>query len=418
MTSQSTKKTNYVYFVSIITLIIGLLSYGIALASQSQSNKNETPKHSYSHNKSISEEANKETKPPEPVSFKASMTYFGDVFWGRYVHDWSLASDEKYNFPFQGLSQLTKNDNDYWIANLECPITNQSLSSQLQERDLKFNCTPEYLPYAKKYFDAFGLANNHTDNMEEFDGLASTRRYLEDYSIAHFGHYDNKIDQICTIVPIPLTPYYNQNDKEESIQSDTQITPSYSMPVALCAFHSVFRVLTQDEINVISDYASYMPTIAFPHSGKEYVLTPDAIKTTTYRSMVDQGALAVIGGHPHALQSTEVYKQKLIAYSLGNFIFDQQSGQMTTSALAINSIFEIPYSETTQIWQTLPKSCYNTSIICEQIKSIKTKPQFKTTYTPIFTVNSKKIARPANQQEIDYILKVTNIDKTLTELNK
>jgi poly-gamma-glutamate synthesis protein (capsule biosynthesis protein) len=40
------------------------------------------------------------------------------------------------------------------------------------------------------------------------------------------------------------------------------------------------------------------------------------------RLMIDAGADAVIGGHPHQLQDTDQYKGKPIFYSLGNFVFD------------------------------------------------------------------------------------------------
>jgi polar amino acid transport system substrate-binding protein len=40
------------------------------------------------------------------------------------------------------------------------------------------------------------------------------------------------------------------------------------------------------------------------------------------RLMIDAGADAVIGGHPHQVQDTDRYKNKPIFYSLGNFVFD------------------------------------------------------------------------------------------------
>jgi poly-gamma-glutamate synthesis protein (capsule biosynthesis protein) len=40
------------------------------------------------------------------------------------------------------------------------------------------------------------------------------------------------------------------------------------------------------------------------------------------RLMIDAGADAVIGGHPHQLQDTDFYQGKPIFYSLGNFVFE------------------------------------------------------------------------------------------------
>lgn len=38
--------------------------------------------------------------------------------------------------------------------------------------------------------------------------------------------------------------------------------------------------------------------------------------------MIDHGADAVVGGHPHVTQGAETYRGKPIIYSLGNFVFD------------------------------------------------------------------------------------------------
>jgi poly-gamma-glutamate synthesis protein (capsule biosynthesis protein) len=46
---------------------------------------------------------------------------------------------------------------------------------------------------------------------------------------------------------------------------------------------------------------------------------------------IDQGADLIIGHHPHVLQGIELYHDKPIFYSLGNFIFDQRYGPATES---------------------------------------------------------------------------------------
>jgi poly-gamma-glutamate synthesis protein (capsule biosynthesis protein) len=38
--------------------------------------------------------------------------------------------------------------------------------------------------------------------------------------------------------------------------------------------------------------------------------------------MIDAGAAAVVGGHPHVTQGAEIYQGRPIIYSLGNFVFD------------------------------------------------------------------------------------------------
>ena len=50
---------------------------------------------------------------------------------------------------------------------------------------------------------------------------------------------------------------------------------------------------------------------------------------------IDWGADLVLGHHPHVLQEIEVYKGRLIAYSLGNFVFGSQSNRTNTSMILL-----------------------------------------------------------------------------------
>lgn len=51
--------------------------------------------------------------------------------------------------------------------------------------------------------------------------------------------------------------------------------------------------------------------------------------------MIDSGADLIIGGHPHVIQNIEKYDNKLIFYSLGNFIFDQYFSKETQQGLMV-----------------------------------------------------------------------------------
>jgi len=59
------------------------------------------------------------------------------------------------------------------------------------------------------------------------------------------------------------------------------------------------------------------------HSGLEYVSEPGLTEETRLKLAVDNGADVAVGHHPHVIQGFEVYRGRLIAYSLGNFVFDQ-----------------------------------------------------------------------------------------------
>ncbi|HWN70147.1 MAG TPA: CapA family protein [Haliangium sp.] len=60
------------------------------------------------------------------------------------------------------------------------------------------------------------------------------------------------------------------------------------------------------------------------HGGFDFQTAPSAFVRTAARAAVDAGADLVLAHHPHVLQGAEWYRGKLIAYSLGNFLFDQE----------------------------------------------------------------------------------------------
>jgi poly-gamma-glutamate synthesis protein (capsule biosynthesis protein) len=71
------------------------------------------------------------------------------------------------------------------------------------------------------------------------------------------------------------------------------------------------------------------------HAGTEYTPTANTAQVTFAHAAIDAGADIVIGAHPHWVQNKEIYKDKTIYYSLGNFIFDQSWSEQTKKGLAL-----------------------------------------------------------------------------------
>jgi poly-gamma-glutamate synthesis protein (capsule biosynthesis protein) len=68
--------------------------------------------------------------------------------------------------------------------------------------------------------------------------------------------------------------------------------------------------------------------IVTPHWGSEYAHKPNKFQQSLARGLIDAGAVAVIGNHPHVIQPWERYTTKrgvegLIMYSIGNFVSHQ-----------------------------------------------------------------------------------------------
>lgn len=60
--------------------------------------------------------------------------------------------------------------------------------------------------------------------------------------------------------------------------------------------------------------------ICFFHWDYELEIFPQPLHRMVAQKAIDRGAYAVIGCHPHIVQPIELYKNRIIAYSLGNFI--------------------------------------------------------------------------------------------------
>lgn len=69
------------------------------------------------------------------------------------------------------------------------------------------------------------------------------------------------------------------------------------------------------------------------HWGHEFVAEPTAGQVALAHRLIDAGADAIIGHHPHVLQSVEVYRERPIVYSLGNFVFGHQPSPRDLSAI-------------------------------------------------------------------------------------
>jgi poly-gamma-glutamate synthesis protein (capsule biosynthesis protein) len=83
--------------------------------------------------------------------------------------------------------------------------------------------------------------------------------------------------------------------------------------------------------------ASSTPVI-FAHWGDEYAPAAPRVKKLA-RQFVDAGAALVVGSHPHVVEERETYKDALIYYSLGNFIFDQYWSDDVRNGLLLKVIF-------------------------------------------------------------------------------
>lgn len=307
----------------------------------------------------------------------------GTIFWARGV-EWRAKRSgmNEYAWPFSGLSTFDRGAYDAWIADLECPVTDTNIPYQTQVDRLVFNCRPEYLPEAAKYFTILDLANNHSDNAG-FAGLQETRKRLSDAGIQHYGSYDaSTLDDVCEVIALPVR-----------IVTDG-VTNKGTLPVAFCAWHYFYRTPLPGELEAMDRYARIMPVFAFAHMGAEYNTTAQPIQVDIAHRIADRGPEFVIANNPHWVQNSEVYNGKLIVYSTGNFIFDQLDSEGTRSA-SIDATMSVKYDANIAKWLKLGQECvqFHDDCIGKAEAQGLTKPKVSFGYAVVAGDNSSHLTK-------------------------
>jgi poly-gamma-glutamate synthesis protein (capsule biosynthesis protein) len=345
------------------------------------------------------------------VAAEGRFLFMGDIFFGRYIDDWSEASGLGIKYPFQNLaSDFRRTDYQAWIANLECPsVDGLDLTSEQMNESLTFNCPPKYLPEVAKYWNGLSLGNNHTDN-QGADGFLTTQQNLADQHIQYFGAYDPRDhDNLCNVINLNV-----------NLKFDNGLEKATLLPFGFCGYNAVFRIPTDDDIAKISQYAAVLPTFVLPHMGAEYQPAADQLRQATYRSMIEAGAEMVIGNHPHWIQNSEAYNGKLIVYSIGNFIFDQQSNlEVTRSALIEVNLTVNDFSEVEK-WSAAAEQCGGNFEHCVEIAAAQNLKRLELTYQfdVIGSRDDNRLVRRANDDELADIKARLDWDATMKALGQ
>lgn len=245
---------------------------------------------------------------PEPPKQNEVVTILlvGDMMFDRHVR--KLMDTHGIDYPFEKIHF----DADIIVGNLEGTITeNQSIA---KNDVLKFTFDPKVADLLKKNnFTAVSLANNHTRDFG-YKGYTTTIDYLKKANIGYFGDWENAENHSFVIE--------KKGKKIEFIGFNEFAYRNFEKVLAIVA----------------SSTADY--TIVFPHWGVEYEKQPSTLQKTWAHKFIDAGADAVIGAHPHIVQTTETYKDKPIVYSMGNFIFDQYANDELKSGLMVKITLE------------------------------------------------------------------------------
>jgi len=245
----------------------------------------------------------------EPVTIAA----VGDIMLG------STSINETFLPPADGRDMLKEvapvlTDADIAFGNLEGPLLEGGVSEKCGAKSTKcfaFRVPTRYGKYLKEAgFDVLSLANNHASDFGEY-GRASTRKVLDDLGIKHAG--GDKAQLASTILEV--------KGKRVAFVGFAHNNISLNVNDLETARRAVSELNKRADLVVVSFHggAEGATALRVPYQTEIFIGEARGNLRAFARTVIDAGADLVLGHGPHILRGMEIYKDRLVAYSMGNF---------------------------------------------------------------------------------------------------
>ncbi len=242
---------------------------------------------------------------------ETKILFLGDVMLGRYVE--TLINKKGSTYPFIGMESLAGRY-DQVVGNFEAPLSQDHKQTDVES--FNFSISTTSVDSIGTYFSILSLANNHTFDKGE-EGLAFTKDILTNKSVKTFGD-PNVVDG-----------------------TSVAVIPHGEQTIALVAINAVTTLDSTSTIELLSDLNTKSDMqIVYVHWGTEYKLEHSQDQEGLARLLIDHGADAIIGHHPHVIQDIDIYKGAPIFYSLGNFVFDQYFDDNVQIGLGVELVLQ------------------------------------------------------------------------------
>ena len=207
---------------------------------------------------------------------------------------------------------------DFTAINLETQVMARQPEQEAPKSYVFFTPPEAVAAFRDAGVDYVTLGNNHSNDYLE-SGVRSTLAALEAAGVPFSGAGMNAADA--------LAPYRATIDGQGwSFLGYVGWAGNFSPnQVADGPDKSGAALGTPDNLRstvVPEAEAGYLPVVQY-HGSREYTDEPTLVTETRLKGALDDGAVLAIAHHPHVVQGFELYDGKLIAYSMGNFIFDQ-----------------------------------------------------------------------------------------------
>ena len=273
-------------------------------------------------------------------------------------------------FPFQRIDNLLEGT-DFLIGNLE-----GTLSTKCFSRSLRMCGLPAFAEALKTAgFNAVSVANNHIldHGLDVFEETVSACRKAGLLLCGLRGRDDYYCAPVIVkvkSVTIGILAYNwigleGRKGIENYIAAVFDSAVNYTWNRAPEKDRIARERIREKNRNVIEDINKLKRevdvTVLMPHWGYEWTIYPPYGVVLEARTFVEAGADLILGCHPHVLQGIEMYKDGLIFYSLGNFLFDMCSQRFRNGMIADVSLsekgienYQYHFTTTNKNFQPLP----------------------------------------------------------------
>ena len=255
-----------------------------------------------------------------PAADTLTVLFGGDVLFDRGVR--TVAEQKGYDWLLSDLTPVFK-DYDAVVVNLECPVTMRH--RPVKKKYIFRADTTAATALAKAGVTHAALANNHSMD-QGLVGLSDTYSHLQARGITAIGYAEQpELLRQPTII----------GDGKIKIAVFNAVTIAIENWFATPAPGKPAVNYTSDQ-QVAADIRLYhsmhpdIPIVVFVHWGEELHTIPSHRQQICAAAFVAAGASAVIGQHPHVVQSPDrdingpwIAGEAPVWYSIGNLVFDQ-----------------------------------------------------------------------------------------------
>lgn len=232
------------------------------------------------------------------------VAFLGDIaFIGKY----DLIQNKKVKEKLKTLSDKLK-DYDYVIANLESPLTEATKTLVCKSMHLRSSIkNVELLEYLN--IDAVSLANNHVYDFGMF-GLDDTIKILDKNNIDWFGVEKKDVTKKIKGEKFSLSGFNCYSTNGSGYRKRNKFKG-----VNPLVYEDIIEQLEKDKKNEAFSIMSL-------HWGDEHTNYPRIEHIELAKKIVAKKDVIIHGHHPHVIQGVQKHENSVVAYSLGNFLFD------------------------------------------------------------------------------------------------